>query len=273
MNSSSQFNNGEIQSLFPSQNRAPSLSALNWKRMGKVRGLYERITKELTPRRVTQALAITNYGLAGDRHASLHSPRQILLAGEASYQKLQLPEASLRENILIDLRTAALCSGDLLSIGAEAVFWITFHCEPCHLLEQRCPGTLKTIGRHRGVLARVLRGGVIRHGDEIWTTKSSIPVMSNDWQHRVLKVVQSIPLNHHISYRFLAQMAGVTTSYCRAFPRVLARLPSELASRVHSASKLQEGTVWSGTEFFDVSNFLHLPSEERQATSANPSHL
>lgn len=240
----------------PAQTASPDVNAPTWTHAGRVLALYQRVAKEPAPRRVTQLQAVANYGLAGDKHAVPHSPRQLLLADAQTYRNFQLPEAALRENLLIDFSTAALASGTLLRIGAEVVVWITFHCEPCSLLERRCPGTLEAIGKHRGALARVVRGGLIGEGDAMELALSSMPAISDDWQTRVLWVAGSIPAGQHISYRLLAEMAGVASGYCRAFPKVLARLPREVAGRVHSAAGAQPGPTWNGAALFDTSRFI-----------------
>ncbi|MET3465619.1 MOSC domain-containing protein [Variovorax atrisoli] len=224
----------------------------SWQKIGSVRGLRYRVAKEPAPRPASQVQAVENYGLVGDRHAHMHSPRQLLIASEDAYQRFDLPEAVLRENLLVDSPTRALCSGNLLRIGRDVVLWLTFHCEPCSLLDRHSPGILKTIGLHRGMLARVLRGGTMRNGDEISLARSSIPTMSNDWDARVLNVVRAVPTGQYITYRQLADLAGVATAYCRAFPRVLSRLPPEVASRARGAANSLPGPQWSGSELFDV---------------------
>lgn len=227
-----------------------------WRGIGSVRGLRYRVAKEPAPRPVSQVQAIENYGLVGDRHAHTHSPRHLLVASEVAYRRFDLPDAALRENLLVDFSTKDLCSGDLLRIGPEVVLWLTFHCEPCSLLDRHSPGILKTIGLHRGILARVLRGGTIRDGDKISLVRSSIPAMSNDWDARVLHVVRTVPPGQYITYRQLAGLAGVATAYCRAFPKVLSRLPPEVANRARSAAGPSSGQQWNGNELFDVRAYL-----------------
>jgi len=242
--------------------------AANWREIGAVQSLSIRSPKESAPRREKQIQAITNYGLVGDKHASLYSPRQLLLAGLDAYRQFDLPRAALRENLLIDFSVENLRSGDLLWIGSGVVLWMTFHCEPCSLLERRCPGTLTSIGRQRGMLARALHGGEMREGDSVRILRSSIPALSDDWRKRVLNVVQAIPPQHYITYRQLAELAGVATAYCRAFPRLLSQLPTELASRVRSGATLAAGRKWGGAELFDVSGYLEVLSEQHQPDEA-----
>ncbi|MET4576248.1 MOSC domain-containing protein [Ottowia thiooxydans] len=197
---------------------------------------------------------MTRYGIVGDRHASVHSPRQLLIAGNAGYEQFGLPEAALRENVRIDFSTAELHSGDILRLGSEVLLWLTFHCEPCYLLERRRPGTVKLIGRNRGIQARVLRGGAFGVKDEVLLSRAYLPAMSDDWQVRVRGVASAVPPGQYIHYRQLAEMAGVVTAYCRAFPKILSSLPTEVSSRIVSAASSLPGPRWNGADFFDVSH-------------------
>ncbi|MCD2514576.1 MOSC domain-containing protein [Comamonas endophytica] len=251
------FNDGS--QLPPSPHGSIRSLDVTWQPLGTLESLYIRVGKETAPRRVTHAQAIAGHGLAGDRHASPLSPRQLLVAGSVAYGHWGLPPASLRENLLVDFSSEQLGSGDLVRVGNEVILWMTFLCEPCGLLERRCPGTLKTIGAHRGMLARVLRGGEMRLGDSIAVRRAVAPAFSNDWQERVLDVARAVPENAWIGYRQLAQMAGVHTAYCRAFPRVLSRLPAAMAGRVGRDAQQAGVPPWSGLGLFD----LEVPRELR----------
>lgn len=228
----------------------------SWKAIGSVRAVYSRVAQEPEPRRLLRVDTIGDYGIVGDRHACLHSPRQLLIAGDAAYDRFGLPEAVLRENLRIDFSTTDLRSGDLLRLGADVVLWLTFHCEPCGLLERRHPGTIKTIGTHRGMLARVLRGGTFGMGDKVSLARASLPAMSDDWQARVLGVACAVPAGHYIVYRQLAEMAGVANAYCRAFPRLLSRLPVDVSSRIVGVANALPGPRWSGVELFNMAHCL-----------------
>lgn len=223
-----------------------------WQSIGAVQAAYSRVGKEPEPRRLARIDAMTNYGIVGDRHACMHSPRQLLIAADTAYELFGLPEATLRENLRINYPTTELRSGDVLRVGSEVVLWLTFHCEPCSLLERRSAGIVKMIGKHRGMLARVLRGGSFSVGDEVSLARASLPAMSDDWQARVLGVACAVPSGQYIVYRQLAEMAGVANAYCRAFPKVLSKLPAEVSSRVVGAASALPGPRWSGAELFDV---------------------
>jgi MOSC domain-containing protein YiiM len=239
-----------------STRREPPQGSQSWQPIGPVQAAYSRVAKEAEPRHLTRVETMANYGIVGDRHACPHSPRQLLIAGDPGYERFGLADTTLRENVRIDFSTADLRSGDLLRLGAEVVLWLTFHCEPCSLLERRHPGVVKRIGTHRGMLARVLRGGSFSVGDEISLARASLPAMSDDWQTRVLGVARAVPAGHYIVYRQLAEMAGVASAYCRAFPRVLSRLPVDISSRIVGAANDLPGPRWSGAELFDVAHHL-----------------
>ncbi|MCS4295179.1 MOSC domain-containing protein YiiM [Comamonas sp. BIGb0152] len=224
----------------------------SWQPMGSLQRLYVRVGKEPEPRSVADVQAVSGHGLAGDRHASLLSPRQLLIAGDDAYRRWGLVEASLRENLRVDFSTSGLASGDLLRIGSDVVIWITFVCEPCRLLERRAPGSLSKIGRDRGMLARVLRGGIIHSGAEISVCPAMVPALSDHWQERVIQVARAVPEGAWISYRQLAEMAGVHTAYCRAFPKVLSQLPERVAKRVGSPQRAAGAAPWSGAGFFGM---------------------
>ena len=238
-----------------STNYQPPRSGPRWEFVGSVQSMHSRVAKEPAPRRLSRVDMLADYGIAGDRHACPHSPRQILIAGDAAYERFGLPEATLRENVRIDFSTKDLRSGDL-RIGSDVMLWLTFHCEPCSLLERRQPGTINTIRRHRGTLARVLSGGSFGVGDKVSLTSAALPAMSDDWQARVLGVASAVPAGHYIIYRQLAEMAGVANAYCRAFAKVLSRLPAEVSSRVVGAASALPGPLWSGAELFNVAQYF-----------------
>ena len=168
--------------------------------------------------------AIAGAGLVGDRHADPLSPRQVLLASASAYADFQLPPHALGENLLVDLDTAALASGTVLRVGETVLLRLMFQCEACGYLDAHKAGVSGRIGRRRGVLARVLAGGAIRPGDRIFDLGSMLSAWDDDWRARVAQVLQAVPDGRVLTYRQLALLAGVQPTYCRAFPRLLARL-------------------------------------------------
>jgi len=110
---------------------------------------------------------VENLGVEGDHHARPRSSRQVLLMAEENCDAFGLGPGEVRENIVtrgLDLQN--LPAGALLEIGAAALE-ITKDCEPCSFIDGLRPGLRAQMDRRRGMLARVVRGGDIRVGDEI----------------------------------------------------------------------------------------------------------
>lgn len=231
---------------------SPLSPVRQWRPVGSLKALRLRSPGSPGPQSVQEAVAVAHEGLSGDRHAGTHSPRQMLIAEERVYGELDLPAFSLRESLLIDFPTNELRSGSLLRIGADVVLWITFQCEPCARLERHQPGLAKALKRRRGVLARVLEGGTLRVGDLVGLSPSPIPPMSDDWKLRVANIVQQVPPGQFIEYRQLAELAGVSKTYCRAFPRVLSQLSPDVAMRAQPSGAVPAEQRWAGDELFDV---------------------
>lgn len=117
---------------------------------------------------VEKAEALKNSGLQYDRHAQPDSSRQVLLVEKETLDALDLAPGQVKENIttigisLIDLRP-----GSRLQIGERVLLEITKPCSPCTRMEEIRPGLLREIAGRRGILARVISGGIIRRGDPV----------------------------------------------------------------------------------------------------------
>lgn len=196
-----------------------------------------------------QVRACANSGLDGDVQRDVLSLRQLLVAGTPAYDRLGLPSNALRENLLLDVDSAALASGQLLAVGAEAVLWLTFPCEPCGRLNLRQERLSHTIGAQRGMLARVLRSGDVHVGDPVRLLAATLPPWSPDWRARVEAVLAQVPPGMVVEYRQLARLAGVALTYCRVFPRVARELGlADKAVGLQSASTLPR---WDGAGLFE----------------------
>ncbi|QOY92620.1 hypothetical protein IM543_13455 [Massilia sp. UMI-21] len=216
---------------------------------GKLLALAVRAAGTAAPAPVAALDALAGVGLAGDRHADPRSPRQVLLAGAAVYRELGLAPHALRENLLVDLDTASLRSGTLLRIGSEAVLRISFQCESCGALDLRRPGLARAIGARRGVLARVVAGGLIRRGDRVRVLVDTMPALHEDWRERVARVLEAMPAGMVVEYGMLARLAGIQSSYCRAFPRLLAA--RGLGHKAVAARSCSGAPRWTGAGLFD----------------------
>jgi MOSC domain-containing protein YiiM len=203
------------------------------------------------PQRVGVATVLEDIGLADDIHADRLSPRQLLLASAHIYEKFALPSHALRENLLVDLDTSALTSGTVLQVGPQVTLRLMFQCEACGQLDRMQAGLAGRIGQHRGMLARVLTGGMIRTGDAILDLGVQTRPWSDDWRERVAQVLDAAPDGKVLAYRDLARLAGIQSSYCRAFPRVLARLGPRYAGKAVAAGAALTLPRWDGAGLFD----------------------
>ena len=191
-------------------------------------------------------------GIDGDIHADALSPRQLLLASSGAYEQLRLPPHALRENLLIEADTARLVSGTVLQVGSAVRLRMMFQCEACGQLDKVQSGLARRLGLRRGVLARVLTGGTIRRGDRVRDLGVLEQPWRDDWRERVRRVLDAVPPGGAIEYRHLARLAGIQSSYCRAFPRLVAKLGDGYASKAVSAQSPVSLPRWEGEGLFDL---------------------
>ncbi|KQV89899.1 hypothetical protein ASD15_24685 [Massilia sp. Root351] len=218
---------------------------------GRVLAVAQRCTGQAPLQDAGQLLALGGQGLFDDVHADPLSPRQLLLAGAPAYARHGLAAHALRENLLLDMDTAGLRSGMVLQVGTDALLWLTFQCEACGQLDAIAPGLARRIGPQRGMLARVLRGGIIRPGDAVSMLPGGLPPWSDDWRQRAVAVLAAVPDGMVLEYRQLARLIGVQSSYCRALPR-LARAAG-LGGKAVTLQDRSSAPRWQGRELFGAS--------------------
>ncbi len=127
------------------------------------------VKKEVIPEGVLEE----NHGLVGDAHAGLSPQRQVSLLATESVDKMRSPGVDLNpgdfaENLTCEgIDLVSLPVGAQLAIGKEVVLEITQIGKECH---QGC-AISRQVGRcimpREGVFSRVIRGGVVKAGDEI----------------------------------------------------------------------------------------------------------
>ena len=163
---------------------------------------------------------------------------------------------------MLDIDLAGAASGTVLRIGPSALVRLMFDCEACGRLDLRQSGLAARIGNERGVLARVLRGGVVKPGDGVDDLGALLPAWPVDWRERVARVLDAVPQDHVIEYARLAHLAGIQSTYCRAFPRLLARLGPRYAGKAVTARAPSNAVRWTGAGLFDLTpaQLLLLPS-------------
>ena len=122
---------------------------------------------------VMEGLLEEEFGLAGDAHADCCTHRQVSLLAIESINKMRgagfdVGPGDFAENLTtqgVDL--ASLPVGTRLSIRQDVVLEITQIGKECHTGCTIFRQLGKCIMPKEGVFARVIRGGVVRAGDEL----------------------------------------------------------------------------------------------------------
>jgi len=132
-----------------------------------VQNLFRATKKRLPMEELAEVQAVTDAGFEGCAHARPASKRQVLLVDRETLEAMDLRPGIIRENITTDgLNVNSLLIGQLLRIG-RARLEVSAVCTPCDQMEAIRPGLRKELWGRRGMLCRVLEGGVIRRGDPI----------------------------------------------------------------------------------------------------------
>ncbi len=135
--------------------------------MAKVQNLFRAPKKRLPMEELSEVRAVGNIGFEGCAHGRPGGPRQVLLVDRETLEAMDLQPGIIRENITTDsLNVNSLQIGQLLRVG-EAQLEVSAVCTPCDQMEAIRPGLRKELWGRRGMLCRVLEGGVIRRGDSI----------------------------------------------------------------------------------------------------------
>ncbi len=114
-----------------------------------------------------------NHGLVGDAHADCCTHRQVSLLAIESINKMRslgfdIGPGDFAENLTsegIDL--VSLPIGTRLSIGKEAILEVTQIGKECHTGCAILRLTGKCIMPKEGVFAKIIRGGLVKDGDQI----------------------------------------------------------------------------------------------------------
>ena len=135
--------------------------------MAKVQNLFRVPRKHFPMEELAEVRAVGDTGFEGCAHGRPGGPRQVLLVDRETLEAMDLQPGIIRENITTDgLNVNSLGIGQLLRVG-EAQLEVSAICTPCDQMEAIRPGLRKELWGRRGMLCRVLEGGVIRRGDSI----------------------------------------------------------------------------------------------------------
>src|SRR4029077_18147223 len=135
--------------------------------MASVMHLFRAPQRRLAMVEIEEIRALQDSGLAGCAHARTGSPRQVLLMDTETLELMDLQPGIIRENITTrGINVNGLPVGERLRIG-EAQLEVSVVCNPCDLLEKIRAGLRRELRGRRGMLCRVIAGGMIRRGDNI----------------------------------------------------------------------------------------------------------
>ena len=135
--------------------------------MARVQNLFRAPKKHFPMEELPEVRVLDDTGFEGCAHARPASKRQVLLVDRETLEVMNLQPGMIRENITTDgLNINGLQIGQFLRIG-EARLEVSAVCTPCDQMEAIRPGLRRELWGRRGMLCRVLEGGVIRRGDAI----------------------------------------------------------------------------------------------------------
>jgi len=135
--------------------------------MPSVKHLFRAPKKRLPMEELPEVSVADNSGFEGCAHARPDSPRQVLLVDSETPEAMNLLPGITRENITTSgLNVNGLEIGQKLRVG-ETHLEVTAVCTPCDQLEKIRPGLRREMWGRRGMLCRVIEGGMIRRGDLI----------------------------------------------------------------------------------------------------------
>lgn len=113
------------------------------------------------------ATAVLGHGLDGCAHARPGTKREVLFVSVDHLDAVDVPPGAVKENFTVqgaDVQQWPI--GQRVQVG-DAVFEIAMVCDPCEQMEKIRPGLQAELEGRRGMLARVVEGGVVAAGDEV----------------------------------------------------------------------------------------------------------
>jgi MOSC domain-containing protein YiiM len=135
--------------------------------MASVLKLFRAPKKRSSMKELTEVRAVADTGFEGCAHARPGGHRQILLVDGETLDAMDLQPGIIRENITTTgLNVNSLTLGQQLRIG-ETRLKVSEVCTPCDQMEKIRRGLRKELWGRRGMLCRVIEGGLIRRGDAI----------------------------------------------------------------------------------------------------------
>jgi MOSC domain-containing protein YiiM len=135
--------------------------------MASVHSLFRAPKKRLPMEELQEAQVMNDFGFEGCVHARPGRARQVLLVDKETLDAMDLQPGIIRENITTTgLNVNSLAIGQQLRVG-RTLLEVSEICTPCDQMEKIRPGLRKELWGRRGMLCRVVEGGVVRRGDMI----------------------------------------------------------------------------------------------------------
>lgn len=135
--------------------------------MGRVIHLFRAPKRREAMEELPEARAVEDVGLEGCAHARPQGKRQVLLMDRETLDVFELTPGIVRENVTTEgLDVNGLAIGQRLQIG-DVELQVSAVCDPCEQIEALRPGLQAAMQGRRGMLCKVVRGGLLRRGDEI----------------------------------------------------------------------------------------------------------
>jgi len=143
--------------------------------MAQVHKLFRAPRRGWPMEELFAAEAVTDVGLAGCAHARPGGKRQLLLVDRETLDALELPPGTIRENVTTEgVNVNGLEVGETLRVG-QALLEVTMICTPCGLMDKIRQGLRREIRGRRGMLCRVVQGGLIHPGDTVERIPAATP--------------------------------------------------------------------------------------------------
>ena len=135
--------------------------------MARVIHLFRAPKRRAPMEELPETRAVEDVGLEGCAHSRPQEKRQVLLMDRETLDVFELAPGIVRENVTTEgLDVNGLGIEQRLQIG-DVELQVSAVCDPCEQIEALRPGLQAAMQGRRGMLCKVVRGGLLRRGDEI----------------------------------------------------------------------------------------------------------
>ncbi len=141
--------------------------------MGKIIAVCSSKSKGTKKKDITEGVLKEDYGLIGDAHADCCTHRQVSLLAIESINKMRslgfdVGAGDFAENLTSEgIELVSLPIGTGINVGKDIILEVTQIGKECHSGCAIFQQIGKCIMPKEGVFAKVIRGGLVRAGEEI----------------------------------------------------------------------------------------------------------